>query len=113
MPTTTFLRSLLLALLFVTPSIAQNDLKSCYKTTGLAIIESDADAKNTIKAGLLGLVMASIIAAYMSTISTHLNWGSSYVTHDVYRRFLRRNASERELVMVGRLVQESRVTVDS
>jgi len=53
--------------------------------------------------GLLGLVLASLIAAYMSTISTHLNWGSSYVVNDVYRRFVRPNAEQRELVRVGRL----------
>jgi solute:Na+ symporter, SSS family len=40
--------------------------------------------------GLLGLVVASLAAAYMSTISTHLNWGASYVVDDVYRRFSRR-----------------------
>ena len=56
-----------------------------------------------LPAGWLGLVVGSLAAAYMSTISTHLNWGSSYVTHDVYRRFFRRDASERELVLVGRL----------
>jgi Na+/proline symporter len=53
--------------------------------------------------GLLGLVVASLAAAYMSTISTHLNWGSSYVVNDFYRRFVRPKASERELVRVGRL----------
>lgn len=53
--------------------------------------------------GLLGLVVASLIAAYMSTISTHLNWGSSYVVNDVYKRFLRPMASEHELVCCGRL----------
>lgn len=53
--------------------------------------------------GLLGLVVASLIAAYMSTISTHLNWGSSYVVNDVYKRFLRPMASEHELVWCGRL----------
>ncbi|MDX1503496.1 MAG: Na+:solute symporter, partial [Thermoanaerobaculia bacterium] len=53
--------------------------------------------------GLLGLVVASLVAAFMSTISTHLNWGSSYVTHDFYRRFLRPEAGPRELVLVGRL----------
>jgi Na+/proline symporter len=53
--------------------------------------------------GVLGLVIASLAAAYMSTISTHLNWGASYVTHDVYRRFVRPDASERQLVRVGRL----------
>ncbi len=54
--------------------------------------------------GLLGLVVASLAAAFMSTISTHLNWGSSYVVHDVYKRFWRPAASERELVRVGRAV---------
>ncbi len=53
--------------------------------------------------GLLGLVVASLIAAYMSTISTHLNWGSSYVVNDFYKRFIRPNASERHLVTVGRI----------
>ncbi|MCA9254693.1 MAG: Na+:solute symporter [Phycisphaerales bacterium] len=53
--------------------------------------------------GWLGLVIASLIAAYMSTISTHLNWGSSYVVNDFWRRFVRRDASERELVWIGRL----------
>jgi len=54
-------------------------------------------------AGWLGLVVASLIAAYMSTIGTHLNWGSSYVVNDWYRRFMKPNASEKELVRVGRL----------
>ncbi len=53
--------------------------------------------------GLLGLVVASLAAAYMSTISTHLNWGSSYVVNDFYRRFVDPAASERQLVRVGRL----------
>ncbi len=53
--------------------------------------------------GLLGLVIASLIAAFMSTISTHLNWGSSYVVNDFYQRFVKPDASERELVMVGRV----------
>jgi SSS family solute:Na+ symporter len=53
--------------------------------------------------GLLGLVLASLIAALMSTISTHLNWGSSYIVHDVYKRFYRKEASDRELVNVGRV----------
>ncbi len=52
--------------------------------------------------GLLGLMLASLMAAYMSTISTHLNWGSSYVVNDVYKRFLNPHASERTLVAVGR-----------
>ncbi|MFI8377290.1 sodium:solute symporter family protein [Leeuwenhoekiella sp. NPDC079379] len=53
--------------------------------------------------GLLGLVMASLIAAYMSTISTHLNWGSSYVVNDFYARYIKKEASQKELVNVGRI----------
>ncbi|MCC5937476.1 MAG: Na+:solute symporter, partial [Lunatimonas sp.] len=56
-----------------------------------------------LPAGLIGVVMASLIAAVMSTISTHLNWGSSYVVNDFYLRFLKKDASDKELVMVGRL----------
>lgn len=56
-----------------------------------------------LPAGLMGLVVASLAAAYMSTISTHLNWGSSYLVHDVYRRFVQPEANDRELVRVGRL----------
>jgi Na+/proline symporter len=53
--------------------------------------------------GLLGLVLASLIAAYMSTISTHLNWGSSYVVNDFYKRFINPAAEEKDMVRVGRL----------
>jgi Na+/proline symporter len=54
--------------------------------------------------GLLGLLVASLASAYVSTMSTHLNWGASYLVHDLYRRFLRPDARERELVRVSRLV---------
>ncbi|QDU33914.1 Sodium/glucose cotransporter [Poriferisphaera corsica] len=57
-----------------------------------------------VPAGWLGLIMASLIAAYMSTISTHLNWGASYVVHDCYHRFFRPKASDRELIWISRLV---------
>ncbi|WP_116105209.1 sodium:solute symporter family protein [Lewinella sp. IMCC34191] len=53
--------------------------------------------------GLLGLVIASLIAALMSTLSTHLNWGSSYVVHDWYHRFVEPEASEDRLVLIGRI----------
>ena len=53
--------------------------------------------------GLLGLVVASLIAAYMSTIGTHLNWGSSYVVNDWYKRFQNPNATEKEMVRMGRV----------
>ena len=52
--------------------------------------------------GLLGLVLASLVSAYMSTISTHLNWGSSYVVNDFYKQLINKKASEKELVKVGR-----------
>ncbi len=53
--------------------------------------------------GWLGLVLASLIAAYMSTIGTHLNWGSSYAVNDFYQRFVNPKASQKELVRVGRI----------
>jgi Na+/proline symporter len=53
--------------------------------------------------GLIGLVLASLMAAVMSTLSTHLNWGASYVVNDVYRRFVRPEATEQRLVGLGRL----------
>ena len=56
-----------------------------------------------LPAGMLGLVIASLIAAYMSTISTHLNWGSSYVVNDFYVRFINPSASDRRQVAVGRV----------
>ena len=56
-----------------------------------------------LPSGVLGLVVASLAAAYMSTISTHLNWGASYIVDDVYRRFLAPNEDERRYVAVGRM----------
>jgi Na+/proline symporter len=53
--------------------------------------------------GLLGLVAASLLAAFMSTVSTSINWGASYLTNDIYLRFLNPNASQPQLVAVGRL----------
>ncbi len=53
--------------------------------------------------GLFGVVLASMLAAFTSTISTHLNWGSSYVVNDVYKRFVNPEAEERKLVLVGRI----------
>lgn len=74
----------------VDPSIVRNDL--AYPAM-LVFLPS----------GLLGLVVASLAAAYMSTISTHLNWGASYIVDDVYRRFMAPNEDERQYVRVGRI----------
>jgi Na+/proline symporter len=53
--------------------------------------------------GVLGLVLASLIAALMSTLSTHLNWGASYITNDLYHRFMNKKASASDLVLSGRI----------
>ena len=57
-----------------------------------------------LPAGFLGLMVAGMLSAYVSTISTHLNWGTSYLVHDFYRRFVAEGRSERHYVMVGRIV---------
>jgi len=54
--------------------------------------------------GFLGLMVAGMLAAYVSTIATHLNWGTSYLVHDFYRRFLKPGETERHYVTVGRLM---------
>jgi Na+/proline symporter len=53
--------------------------------------------------GVLGLVLASLLAAFMSTISTLINWSASYLTNDLYARFLRPQAPQKELVMAARI----------
>ncbi len=50
---------------------------------------------------VLGLVVVSLVAAFMSTVSTSVNWGASYLTHDLYQRFVRPDASQKELLLVG------------
>ncbi|MBX9928236.1 MAG: Na+:solute symporter [Gemmatimonadaceae bacterium] len=57
-----------------------------------------------LPAGFLGLVVAGTLAAYRSTIETHLNWGTSYLVHDFYRRFWNTTATEKHYVFVGRVV---------
>jgi len=56
-----------------------------------------------LPAGFLGAMVAGLLAAYRSTIETHLNWGTSYLVHDFYRRFLRPGETEKHYVLVGRL----------
>ncbi|HSW67657.1 MAG TPA: sodium:solute symporter family protein [Bacteroidales bacterium] len=55
-----------------------------------------------LPAGLLGLVVASLIAAFMSTVASQLNWGSSYLVNDFYARFVNRNASEAQKIIFAR-----------
>ena len=61
--------------------------------------------------GVYGLVIAGLLAAYMSTIATHLNWGSSYIVNDFYKRFINPKASEKKLVLVGRISTVSLMVV--
>lgn len=60
--------------------------------------------RDVLPAGLLGLMAAAFLAAFMSTVSTQLNWGVSYLVHDGWRRFIRRNRSERYYVRLSRLL---------
>lgn len=55
-------------------------------------------------AGMRGLMVASLFAAFMSTLSTQLNWGASYMVSDIYKRFVVRDATERHYVNVSRLL---------
>jgi solute:Na+ symporter, SSS family len=54
--------------------------------------------------GLLGVMIAGLLSAYISTIATHLNWGTSYIVNDLYRRFLKPGESEKHYVLMGRLM---------
>ncbi len=53
--------------------------------------------------GLRGLFVAVFLAAFMSTVDTHLNWGSSYIVNDIYKRFIKSDATQRHLVIVSKL----------
>jgi SSS family solute:Na+ symporter len=57
-----------------------------------------------LPAGIMGLMVAGLLSAYVSTMSTHLNWGTSYLVHDLYRRFAVTDRDEQHYVMVGRVV---------
>ncbi len=92
-----------LASLIIYPDV--NSLKIAYPSVAEGLVNDDLayPAMLTfLPTGLKGLVVASLIAAYMSTISTHLNWGSSYIVNDVWKRFIHPDAPEKELVWVGR-----------
>ena len=90
-----------LASLILYPQLA--DIGQAFPNTVLGHDLGYSAMLTKLPAGLLGLVLASLIAAFMSTISTHLNWGSSYIALDFYQRFVKPEASEKELVSVGRL----------
>lgn len=93
-----------LASLVVFPQIS--DLRTAFPNVDPSVVGHDLAYPamlSYLPAGLLGLVVASLIAAFMSTISTHLNWGSSYVVNDFYVRFVNPKASDRQQVNIGRI----------
>jgi solute:Na+ symporter, SSS family len=94
-----------LASLLVYPQLS--DIAVSFPNVDPALIGHDMAYPAMLKflpVGWLGLMVAGLLAAYVSTISTHLNWGTSYLVHDLYRRFFRTDATERHYVAVGRVV---------
>lgn len=93
-----------LASLIVFPNL--ESIQAAFPNVDAAIINDDlaySAMLTYLPSGLIGLVIASLIAAFMSTISTHLNWGSSYIANDFWKRFIKPEASEKELVNIGRI----------
>jgi len=83
-----------------------SDIQRAFPNVQPALIGDDIAYSAMLKflpPGLMGIMVGSLIAAYMSTMDTHLNWGASYLVHDFYRRFIKGDASERHYVQVGRL----------
>ena len=93
-----------LASLIVFPNL--DDLQSAFPDIDSSVIGHDLAypaMMTLLPSGLLGLLLASLAAAFMSTIASHLNWGSSYVVNDVYKRFLKPDATDRQMVGLGRI----------
>ncbi|MCH8812974.1 MAG: Na+:solute symporter [Gemmatimonadetes bacterium] len=103
-----------LASLIVYPTLS--DLTAAFPNVDPSIIGNDLAYPAMLvflPAGLLGLVVASLAAAYMSTISTHLNWGASYIVDDVYRRFVAPDREEKDYVMVARITTVALIVLAS
>jgi SSS family solute:Na+ symporter len=94
-----------LASLLVYPQLS--DIARTFPYVNPSLIGHDMAYPAMLKflpAGFLGLMVAGLLAAYLSTLSTHLNWGTSYLVNDLYRRFMRSDATERHYVFAGRVV---------
>jgi solute:Na+ symporter, SSS family len=92
-----------LASIIVYPTL--DDIQQAFPNVAPALINHDIAYPAMLKflpIGFAGLMLGGLIAAHSSTITTLLNWGGSYLVHDFYQRFVRRDASERHYVMVGR-----------
>lgn len=97
-----------LASLIVFPTLGS--LQAAFPGIDPAVVNQDlayAAMLTFLPHGLLGLMVASLIAAYISTIATGLNLGSAYLVNDLYHRFLRRQAGDREKVLIGRIATVS------
>ena len=82
------------------------DIQAAFPAADPRLIGHDSAFPAMLKflpVGFAGLMMGGLIAANSSTILTHLNWGSSYLVHDFYRRFITRDADEKHYVLVGRI----------
>ena len=82
------------------------DIQAAFPAADPRLIGHDSAFPAMLKflpAGFAGLMMGGLIAANSSTILTHLNWGSSYLVHDFYRRFIKPDADEKHYVLVGRI----------
>ncbi len=93
-----------LASLIVYPDLA--DIRKAFPHVDPALVGHDMGFPAMLKflpAGWIGLMVGGLVAANSSTILTHLNWGASYLVHDFYRRFVRKNETEKHYVMAGRL----------
>ena len=94
-----------LASILVYPTLA--DIGRTFPAVDPALIGHDMAYPAMLRflpVGWLGLMVAGLLAAYVSTIATHLNWGTSYLVHDFYRRFMKPGREESHYVLVGRLV---------
>ncbi len=92
-----------LSSLILFPTIA--DISAAFPGVDQGIIADDIAFPamlSLLPKGLLGLVIAALMAALMSTISTHLNWGASYIVNDFYTRFINPSASQKRQVNVGK-----------
>ncbi len=90
--------------IIVYPDLAS--IKSAFPAADVALIGHDSAFPAMLKflpVGFVGLMVGGLIAANSSTILTHLNWGSSYLVHDFYRRFINKDATEGHYINVGRL----------
>jgi Na+/proline symporter len=92
-----------LASLLVYPNLS--DIQTAFPNLDPSLLGHDIAYPAMLKflpVGFIGLMVGGLIAANSSTILTHLNWGASYLVHDFYRRFVRRDAGEHHYVQVGR-----------